>query len=317
MEPIRPDDDELRAGTRSTTAAAKKPADKPVTADKPVADRESSARAGPERPKPAAGGGRSGGGHTGLLIILLLVLAAGGGWMWFQQEQRVAALEGQLEEADYWARQSKLALARFEGELTETGASLEQTGATIEQRLADQQKRQEAADGEIRKLWALANERNRKQLDDHETRLTQLAAGQEGQAGALAKLETSVTAGQQALEQNLAGLEQRLGDLSAESAEAAEQLTVLTTRFDEVDQVVERSLQRFRQEQKLAFDGLESRVTALERSSGSAADSSQLKKLEGQLANLRKTVESIDASRAQLTSRLVRLSEEVDQLRAR
>ena len=34
------------------------------------------------------------------------------------------------------------------------------------------------------------------------------------------------------------------------------------------------------------------------------------------LAQLKKTVEAIDASRSQLTSRLVRLSEEVNQLRA-
>ena len=121
MEPIRPDDDELRAERPIGSAEPKKPADR-----KPKAS--SAGGAEPPREKPAArqkggnGGGRR--GSSAMLWVLLVVVAAAAGAGWYTQEQRVQALESQLEEADYWARQSKLALARFEGELSETGENL-------------------------------------------------------------------------------------------------------------------------------------------------------------------------------------------------
>ena len=109
-----------------------------------------------------------------MVWLLLLVVAAGAGVGWYFQEQRIQALEGQLEEADYWARQSKLALARFEGELSETGESLQERGASLEEQLAANKKQIDAADSEIRKLWAIANERNKKRLDEHQERLASI-----------------------------------------------------------------------------------------------------------------------------------------------
>jgi septal ring factor EnvC (AmiA/AmiB activator) len=60
---------------------------------------------------------------------------------------------------------------------------------------------------------------------------------------------------------------------------------------------------------------MEGRISALERETEALSGGDRVQALRNELANLKRTVESIDASRSQLTSRLVRLSEEVNQLR--
>lgn len=319
MEPIRPDDDELRAGPGQPGRAGKKTATEPASPASETTGAESG-RGGkpPGRPDNPAGTTRGSGGGRGVvwlaLVFAVVVVAGAAGWL--QQQQRIEALEGQLEEADYWARQSKLALARFEGELSETGENLQQTGASIEQQLVDQKKRLDTADSEIRKLWAVANERNRRQLEAHQGRLDSLEGDLAGQGKAVESLTSTMKSVQSSLGQGLASLEKQVASLRQANRETESKVTELAASMDGVDQIVERRLQRFEQEQRLGMDGLESRVSAVEKATSNSASGNQLQQTRAQLAELRQTVSSIDASRAQLTSRLIRLSEEVDQLRS-
>lgn len=316
MEPIRPDDDELRAERPIGSADPKKPADR-----KPKAS--SAGGAEPPREKPAArqkggnGGGRR--GSSALLWVLLIVVAAAAGAGWYSQEQRVQALESQLEEADYWARQSKLALARFEGELSETGENLQERGESLEDRIAAQEKRLDTADSEIRKLWAVANERNKQRLDEHQERLAALEAGLAENDTAIDAVEASVEQVRQSLSADIAALKKQtetsVAALQEANQQATEQLTRLSQQLADVDQVIESRIRRFQQEQQLGMSGLEGRVAALERETSALAGDSRTQALKEELATLKRTVESIDASRSQLTSRLIRLSEEVNQLR--
>ncbi|SFR41972.1 hypothetical protein SAMN04488073_0891 [Marinobacter gudaonensis] len=316
MEPIRPDDDELRAERPIGSAEPKKPADR-----KPKAS--SAGGAEPPREKPAArqkggnGGGRR--GSSAMLWVLLVVVAAAAGAGWYTQEQRVQALESQLEEADYWARQSKLALARFEGELSETGENLQERGESLEDKIAAQEKRLDTADSEIRKLWAVANERNKKRLDEHQERLAALESGLAENDKAIGAVEASVEQARQSLSADIAALknqtETSVAALQDANRQATEQLTRLSQQLADVDQVIENRIRRFEQEQKLGISGLEGRVAALERETDQLAGDGKVQALNKELATLKRTVESIDASRSQLTSRLVRLSEEVNQLR--
>ena len=80
--------------------------------------------------------------------------------------------------------------------------------------------------------------------------------------------------------------------------------------------MVESRIRRFEQEQKLGIDGIESRLSSVEARTDGLAGAGDVQALRNRLSELARTVESIDASRAQLTSRLVRLSEELNQLRA-
>jgi chromosome segregation ATPase len=316
MEPIRPDDDELIADEPFGAAEPREAApgkQKPVKADKP----KQKAEKPPKPPKPPRQGKTGGaGGGSGLVWFLLLVVAAGAGAGWYFQEQRIQALEVQLEEADYWARQSKLALARFEGELSETGESLQERGASLEEQLAANKKQIDAADSEIRKLWVIANERNKKRLDEHQQRLAsiddKLAAAERAVAGVDEKLG-QVQAG---LASDVTALETRVAEL-AEAGEALQgELAEVSGQVAGVDELVDSRIRRFQQEQRLTLDGIESRIAALEKAADSSAGDAEVGALRNELSQLKRTVEAIDASRSQLTSRLVRLSEEVNQLRA-
>ncbi len=312
MEPIRPDDDELIADEPFGAAEPRETApgkQKPVKADKPKQKAE-------KPPKPPRPPKQDKAGGSGLVWLLLLVVAAGAGAGWYFQEQRIQALEGQLEEADYWARQSKLALARFEGELSETGESLQERGASLEEQLAANKKQIDAADSEIRKLWAIANERNKKRLDEHQERLASID-------GKLVEAEKAIAGVGEQVEQVRAGLasdvdavETRVAEL-AQAGEALQgELAEVTAQVAGVDELVDGRIRRLQQEQKLTLDGIESRIASLEKDADSSAGDAEVRALRNELAQLKKTVEAIDASRSQLTSRLVRLSEEVNQLRA-
>lgn len=302
MEPIRPDDDELRGKKRPTKTPEKKP-------DKPNA---SKAEAAPRKQKAAKGGGS--GAAVWMLTLLLLAGFALGGVVWFDQQQRVKALEAQLEEADYWARQSKLALARFEGELSETGESLEQTGASMAEQLQAHSVRLASADEEIGKLWVLAKDQNRKQLTEQRARIDELESGLTGQREALTALQAGMAALGERLDGDLAGTNKRMDEQNAEVVARVEELA---GQVAGVDDQVEQRLQRFVQERRLADEEVQTRLQALERQSGRQAEAGELEQARARLAELEEAVKSIDSSRSQLTSRLVRLADEVDELQRR
>jgi chromosome segregation ATPase len=302
MEPIRPDEDELRAS-------------------RPEQSKEPKAEKSRGKSKPAsvpAGGGGSGGGSRALwLALLALAVAAGAGW--WQQQQTLQVMEEQLEEADYWARQSKLALARFEGELSETGETLEQREQTLSDTLEEQAESLETAHSEIRKLWGIAYDRNRKRLDSNEEAI----AGLQKRVGSLDKtvpdLEQRVSGVVEQLDSNagrLDALSEESEQLVASVAALEEQLTGMNDQLAGIESSFERQLQRFGREQKLTLDGLDSRIGAIESQLGDVPSADRLQAMQAEMDELSQVVESIDSARAQLTSRLVRLSEQVDALRA-
>lgn len=316
MEPIRPDNDELRADPPIGGVEPRKPAGH----KKAPSTKEDRPPKPPKAPKSPRGSGGNGSGGSAVVWLLFLVVAAGAGAGWYLQEQRIQALEGQLEETDYGARQSKLALARFEGELSETGESLQERGASLEERIADNNNRLDAADSEIRKLWVIANERNKKRLDEHQQRLSSLDGELSEARKSVSDLNTTVEQARSSLAADVAQLKQQLeGSVAAleqANQQASGQLTSLSQQLGDVDQVVESRIRRFEREQQLTISGLESQISALQRDLGSMAGGGDVQALRNQLSDLKKTVDVVDSSRSQLTSRLIRLSEEVNQLRS-
>ncbi|WP_404361764.1 hypothetical protein [Marinobacter sp.] len=317
MEPIRPDDDELRAERRPASSAP---------AGQPKAE-----KTGPDGPDQGGGKGKGrrppgGGARHGLVYVLLVVVAIAGLGAWYQQQQRISAMAQELEETEDWMRQSKLALARFEGDLSETGETIDNRGSTLEQRLEAQKEQIATANSEIRKLWVIAYEKNRPLLEKHTSLLEaqgkQLAAlqqTQEAQSTELTTLAGSLSEQNQRLSgmaEATARYESEFEQLKSRDAELAARAESLAESLDSVKQEVERRLQRFVQEQKLASGGLEGRVSALERElQDLEAAQRKLNQAEQRLNRVEGAIEAIDSARAQLTSRLVRLSEQVDQLR--
>lgn len=324
MDSIRPDDDELR-GREPVAGKPGKTSRKPGGRKKLEPSGDIRKPPAPERPTQAPGGSAK--GPVWPLLALLIVVTMAGAWFGWQMQQRLTVMASQLEEADYWARQSKLALARFEGELTETGESLAETGSSMEERLAGIDGTLKTVNSEIRKLWVLANEKNRPQIEalskeqqaltgQLETLVTELTATKESLISLGGELENTASRTseleqqQQSLASGVETLEPRIGELD-------EQVSGLAGAMEGIDNRVDQQLTRFRQEQSLTIEGLESRLQSLETASGQASDlSPQLSAVRGRLDQAEETLKSVDASRAQLNSRLIRLQQQVDQLRA-
>lgn len=319
MDSMRPDDDELRADA-PIAGEVRKSAKKKPGADEPRSSGGGAGSGPPMKKGNDKGAGGASGGLVWTLLVLLVVVIAGGGWFGLQLYQQVGSMKEQLEEADYGARQSKLALARFEGELSETGESLEETGSTLDQRLSSLDSQLKEANDEIRKLWVLSNEKNRPQI-------TALKETQDSLSGQLDTLSSDMEAtGQNVvrLQATTESLDSGLSQVRQAHQESRERLQVVTSdlegttgRLDGMENQVNQRLQRFQQEQSLTLDGLESRVEALENGGGNLDElSGQLASTRSRLQKAEETLEAVDASRSQLTSRLLRLQDQVDQLRS-
>ena len=292
MEPTRPDNDELRA----------------------------------ERPDSPIGSAKAGG--TGVLWLLVIVLACVAGGGWYMQGQRVQALENQVEEADSWVRQSKLALARFEGTLSETGENLQQAGVSLDEQLALQETRLDNADSEIRKLWVIANERNKQRLKQQAAAISELETALGKHRSDLVRVQTSVASAETALGDAVKGQQSERAELAvqvntvqASASSLKTELAAANQRADaltkSIDERIATSIRRFEQEQKLSTSSIESRIAALAEEVTGTVSVSRLQAVQREIAGLKESVEVIDSSRSQMTSRLVRLSQEVNDVQAK
>ena len=292
MEPTRPDNDELRA----------------------------------ERPDSPIGSAKAGG--TGVLWLLVIVLACVAGGGWYMQGQRVQALENQVEEADSWVRQSKLALARFEGTLSETGENLQQAGVSLDEQLASQETRLDNADSEIRKLWVIANERNKQRLKQQAAAISELETALGKHRNDLVRVQTAVASAETALsdvvkrqQSERAELAVQVNTVQASASSLKTELAAANQRADaltkSIDERIATSIRRFEQEQKLSTSSIESRIAALAEEVTGTVSVSRLQAVQREIAGLKETVEVIDSSRSQMTSRLVRLSQEVNDVQAK
>lgn len=321
MEPIRPDQDELRAERPGSAASSS------AKAASTSQSQQTTVRQTPKKP-PASSSQGNGSGGAGVLWLLVIVLACVAGGGWYFQGQRIQALEIEVEEADSWIRQSKLSLARFEGTLSETGENLQQAGVSLDVQLASQKTRLDNADSEIRKLWVIANERNKQQLDQQATAISELESALGKNRNDLVSVQALVTNAETTLSDAVKRQQGERAELAAKvsavEAGAASLKTELAaanqkteTFAKSVDERIAASIRRFEQEQKLTTASIESRITALEKKATGVASGNGLEAVQQEIAGLKKTVEVIDSSRSQMTSRLVRLSEEVNDVQAR
>jgi chromosome segregation ATPase len=328
MEPIRPDNDELRAerpdSPMGSARAAGSAKSAPTSQSKPPNP--------PETPKAAAGGGSkgssNGNGGAGILWLLVIVLACVAGGGWYIQGQRIQVLESQVEEADSWVRQSKLALARFEGTLSETGENLQEAGVSVGEQLASQKTRLDTADSEIRKLWVIANERNKQQLEQQAAAISELETALGENRNDLVSVQASLASAETALSEAVtlqqgerAELAARVSAVQASASSLKTELAAANQKTEtlakSVDERIAASIRRFEQEQKLTTSSIESRIAALEKEVTGTANGNRLEAVQRELAGLKQTVEVIDSSRSQMTSRLVRLSQEVNDVQAK
>jgi chromosome segregation ATPase len=120
--------------------------------------RQSAAQAGraPSQPPKSKGNGLM----ASSVLITLVLLSGFLLWSVFNQQQTISQLELELADTVNFITASKLLMARFEGELSDTGAEVAQSGSSATKKLA-------FLDSEMRKLWGVAGDRNKKAIAEN------------------------------------------------------------------------------------------------------------------------------------------------------
>lgn len=264
MDSLRPDKDDL---DQYQQARKGKPARKAATT--------STAK---QSAKPQSAPQTRGSVISWLTMSLILVTAGLGGWIITQQFQEIERLSGEVGRTEALIRQAELVMARFEGSLTETGQVIEASGSEVEKKLA-------FLDSEMRKLWGIAYDRNRKAINENDTELNSLTTKQAAIASDQNKLQKQVSRIEQdgkKTDEVLAALTQQLGQIESAARKQQESLQQMSGKLD-------------------AVAALEEKLASIAR-------------LERQLQQNNLAIQAIDASRTQLNERIVGLENRLNSL---
>ena len=141
-----------------------------------------------KRNKPARGGD-SGGGRMGtsLMMVLLIAGLVLAGWFIANQQQQLAAEQARLSDA------SKR-IEKLEQRLMATDSALTQEGEDTQQAIG-------FWESEIRKLWAVSNERNKKWIEDNRSGVAKISKTLNGIESANRDLKAAVERHESAFEQ--------------------------------------------------------------------------------------------------------------------
>ncbi len=253
----------------------------------------------PARPGKPVGTGRSSKGGAGRsskyvlwLVAVLLVAAIGG--VFYQNAQLSGALKQQQADLEKATQRIQL----LEDELVATGRDLSQSGSTLKKRLQD-------SEHEIRKLWDLSNKRNKvdiaqnkKTLDALAKTLKDLESARKSQLAALADEKTARENKDKALQTEQQIFNGRLMTISSDLAEARDSLETLREKQSRQD---------------AGLDDLKSGLADLEQKQAGLGSEAMLNVKET-LSIYDERLDSIDASRRQLTSNVTRLNTDVNKL---
>ena len=179
------------------------------------------------------------GGNSGALwaVIVLLVLSLVGlGWFSWRQSQQQAVLQQRFDD--------------LASKIDSTDESLSQSGAALSVKLTDHQKELEKHWSEIKKLWGVANDRNKKSIEAL-------------QASAAAADKTS-----KQLQKNLEGLQSKHDKVASTMGELRASVLASGARLDEIAERVEVATagqQKYGRDIETKLQGLETRVRANEK----------------------------------------------------
>ncbi len=319
MDSLTPDKDDMERfrKERKRTAAVTGKADAqdtPLTAkrDTPIKPEPilsnvrtgASARASQPRNEAAS---KSGPTWVGVLALLLaLGVGAAGFWLYGQQRNTIALLESQLAEANEYISQSKLVLARLEGSLSETEATVLQSDSKLTTRLA-------GIDSEIRKLWDLANKRNAAQIKEHQNQIASLQTTSKQLQTTSKQLQTTSEQMQERLskaEQNAAGASKAVSEQTAKLTAGLKSIEELSAKLAQLETAQKESLAQLGKEYQAQLTALTRRVEAI----GAKLDSQPAASpLEGRLKEVETAIEAIDMSRQQVNRRVVDLERRLNE----
>ena len=231
--------------------------------DERIGARGSSAGGRAARPKPApspSAGSRSGGagGVWKTLVMILLLATAAAGWFGWQQHQQLAALQSNFDELNQ--------------RLASTDDSLSKSGDALLLKIKEQKETLEKHWSEIRKLWGVSNDRNKKQISKNEKAVT-------SNSSRIATLQKSTASlGKLTKQQELNN--KKIADISSTSLS-------VSAEIEDLQQRLQRATDKLRT--------MEDSFNSWQR------------EVNGRLSKSDEAIESIDAYRRQINQELLQL----------
>ena len=155
MDGLRPEVDELDRFKNRSVSKAK------------LDSRKNSSKGNPSSPDGEPTKKASSSMPLTFFVLFFICLSTAFAWFSWKQQIEIVSLKTQLGDASGFMDQSKLLMARLEGKLSETGVELAESGTAAEKKLA-------FLDSEMRKLWGVAYDRNKKAIEDNQEALKNL-----------------------------------------------------------------------------------------------------------------------------------------------
>ena len=178
------------------------------------------------------GSRRSSGGSDGSFfsnrifsVILLLGLAAAG-WFLFVQQEELGEERGRLDQANQ-------RLMVLEERLSATDNAMMQEGQDTKEQIGFWQ-------DEIRKLWAVSNERNKKWIKDNERSINKITASIDGVVASTRNIQAAVDRHESAFEQQqgiidqLASLELQLQQIVRSQRDLVDKVNKVNASFSQI-----------------------------------------------------------------------------------
>ena len=227
-----------------------------------------------------------------LFIIFLLVfgLAGMGYWQVKQQQNTIQALDSQLEEASRYISQSKLIIARLEGQITQTDATMAQSGNELAREL-------KFLDSEVRKLWDVANKRNKQSIQNNQNSLkrmtTDIAAANataDELLGNVNKLEQEI--------RNMSALSEAVATVQAELKKQGEMIAIQQAKLAEQNDLLSKQVVSVSQTQDQAMatiEELQRSKTDLSANQQALSDQlvTSLAEFDSKIASQRQTIQTL------------------------
>jgi DNA repair exonuclease SbcCD ATPase subunit len=265
-------------------------------------DWQAGARSGKKSDQTVKRNSSGGGGIFAIIVSLVLaVLLAGMGYWVATQFERV---NGQFERTNQQLTLLSQRVQVLEGKLDISNDSVASSEAALRATLKEH-------DSEIRKLWGVSYDRNRKSIKDQAKEIATLKANAKNLSAKTSKLESTVkTVDQQVSEISRLKLGESLASVKAELKKTSEQITALSNQVKPYLPKLENyqvNIDSNTRQIKELNDELIRSVTDLQIQLN---DNS----LDKEVDKLSKLIASIDKNRTRVNAELVQLSKKVNEL---
>lgn len=246
-----------------------------------------------------------------VMITLLLVAGVSIGYLALQQyslTQLLNSYEERLELADD-------RIVSLERALTETDESVALNGTAINAQFKAIKNETDFQMSEIRKLWDVANKRNRTWIEDNQKAVKEQVAALASLDTSLASLQTSLASlqtSQASDETVLASLSEELNAEKSKLLATESELAGLEEELSTMSRGVESLIAANYEERLLTLTLTQENMLAEQSGIDSKISGNQ-----GSISELQASIESIDANRLETSQRLVAILNQIESLDAR